>query len=121
MNDDRQELDWDKIRRFKWSNAKPPSDWNQSLRPISINGVSLFALDEKGNLYWDGQPVETRKRLSLTWPQAIGAFLVGLSAIAGGIGGAVQGWIAYNDWTCNASMASWFQACPTVSKTKTPD
>jgi hypothetical protein len=75
--------DWNRIRRSKWSSVKPPPEWDQSLRPISIDGISLFALDDKGNLYWDGQPVETRKRVALTWPQTIGAFLVGLFAIAG--------------------------------------
>jgi hypothetical protein len=108
----RVKQDWDRIRRYKWSSIEPPPEWDQSLRPISIDGVSLFALDDKGNLYWDGQPVETRKRIALTWPQTIGAFLVGLCAIAGGIGGAVQGAITYHDWSCKVGWPS-LVACPT--------
>ena len=109
--------DWARIRRSKWSSVKPPPEWDQSLRPISIDGLSLFALDDKGNLYWDGQSVEIRKRVSLTWPQTIGAFLVGLFAIAGGLGGAVQGATAYHEWACKVGWPV-LVACPMEGMTR---
>src|SRR4051794_8996003 len=100
------DLDWERIRKNKWSSGKPPVDWpDQSLKPISLQGLSLFALDERGNLYWDGKPVETRSRVRLTRTQALGAFIVGTFAVAGGLGGAVQGWVAYNEWACK--VGSW--------------
>jgi hypothetical protein len=110
---------WDSIRQNKWSTAKPPPEWDQSLRPISLSGLNLFALDNKGNLYWDGQPVETRRRLDLTRAQAVWAVLIGLSAIAGGIGGAVQGATTYHDWACKIGWPS-LVACQLKDPTTTP-
>lgn len=103
---------WAKIRRVKWTNIEPPDDWDPAIRPISIEGLGLLGLDDKGNLYWDGLPVETRKRVKLTWPQTVAAVIVATCAALGGVGGAVQGWIAYNDWACRAGGAGWHLSCP---------
>ncbi len=103
-----QELDWDHVRRIKWANVKPPSDWDQSLRTISLEGLSLLAMDPKGNLYWDGERLATTLKLSFL--QKLGAVIVTLFAIAGGLGGAVQGWIALNDFGCKAGWH--YVVCP---------
>jgi len=95
-----KEVNWDRIRRFKWSDAAPPPDWDQSLRPISQRGLALFALDGQGKLYWDGQLVETHARLRLTWLQMIIGGIVVAGTVAGGAGGTMHGWVAYKDWSC---------------------
>jgi hypothetical protein len=74
-----------------------------------MEGLTLFAMDPKGNLYWDGEPVEIQKRFRLTRPQMIASIIVGVFAIAGGAGGAVQGWISYNDWSCKTWKSGWLQ------------
>jgi hypothetical protein len=103
-----KELNWDHIRRIKWADAKPPIDWDQSLKPISLEGLSLLAMDPKGNLYWDGERLATT--LKLTPLQKIGAAIVSIVAIAGGLGGAVQGWVALNDFGCKAGWE--YVICP---------
>jgi hypothetical protein len=62
--------------------------------------LDRLGVDDNGRLYWDGKPVEARQRLHLTGGQRLGAFLVGLALIAGGIGAAAQGVIAVNEWGC---------------------
>jgi hypothetical protein len=104
-----REVDWDRVRRFKWSDAAPPPEWDPSIRPISQKGLSLFAMDDQGGLYWDGRLIETRGKVRLTWPQTIGALIVGIFTVAGGLGGALQGWVAYTDWSCRIE---WQQGCP---------
>jgi hypothetical protein len=42
----------------------PPAEWPDSVRPISIEGVSLLGIDPATNqLYWDGEQVVLRDRV----------------------------------------------------------
>jgi hypothetical protein len=59
--------------------------------PIGVEDLNRLGMDSENNLYWDGRRVETRQRLSLTWWQNLGAFLVSAGAILGGVGAAVTG------------------------------
>ncbi|WP_206073735.1 hypothetical protein [Mesorhizobium sophorae] len=58
-------IDWEAIRKFRYSDSPAPATWPVGVRPISIDGVSLFGIHEStGELHWDGQPIVTEKRLS---------------------------------------------------------
>ncbi len=71
--------------------------------------MQLLGFDKDGNFYWDGKPVEVRRTFSLTRWQKVGAFIVAAAAIAGGIGGLVQGIAAGHDLGCKLH---WFHhAC----------
>jgi hypothetical protein len=53
-----------------------------------------LGIDRRGNLYWDGKPIEVR----YFWPtltrwQKVGAVIVVASALIGAIGVATQGWV----------------------------
>jgi hypothetical protein len=73
---------WDEIRAFRYSTVAPPPGWPDNVRPISIDGVTLFGIDPATNkLYWDGREIVVRDRLRLGgWANflailvAIGAF-----------------------------------------------
>lgn len=52
-----------------------------------------FELDERGRLYWHSEPVVTDARLALSRWQNIAAGVIGIAAIAGGIGSFVQGMV----------------------------
>jgi hypothetical protein len=58
-----------------------------------------LGIDRRGNLYWDGKPVEVR-HLALTLGQKLWAGVVAVSVIVGAIGAGLQGWTAYHDWAC---------------------
>ncbi|EAV41955.1 hypothetical protein SIAM614_25087 [Roseibium aggregatum IAM 12614] len=58
-------LDWDVVFENRYATAEAPNWWsNKYLRPISIKGLSLFAIDPKTNeIFWNGHQLQTVKRL----------------------------------------------------------
>jgi hypothetical protein len=76
-------------------------------REIAMEEQDCLGIDRRGNLYWDGKPIEVR----YFWPpltrwQKVGAVIVVASALIGAIGVATQGWVAYDDWACRAGLPS---------------
>ena len=54
-------------------------NWPEGVRPIPPDGMDRVGIDAEGRLHWDGKPMEIRKRVSLTFLQAIGAVVIVLS------------------------------------------
>jgi hypothetical protein len=73
--------------------------WPRGVRPIGQDELDCLGIDRRGNIYWDGKPVEGR-HFVLTRAQKIWAVLVALAAIAGGLGSFTQGALMYNEWAC---------------------
>ncbi len=59
-------------------------------RPISPDDLDRLGINSRNQLFWDGKQVEVRSRLNLTWPQTLGAILVGTAAICGGFASAAN-------------------------------
>ncbi len=59
-------------------------------RPISLDDLDRMGINSKNELFWDGKQVEVRTRLNLTWPQTVGAVLVGAAALCGGFASAAN-------------------------------
>lgn len=58
-------IDWEQVRKHRYSDSPAPPTWPVGVRPISIEGLSLLGIQEStGGLHWDGQPVVTEKRLA---------------------------------------------------------
>ncbi len=87
-----QEIDWKHIRRDAWAEERAP-EWPKGVRGISFEGVSLFGLDERLRLYWDGRPVEVRRTLTLTLRQRLAAITTVLAAVITAISAAAVAWI----------------------------
>lgn len=66
------------------------------LSPIGLDQLGEFSLDKFGGLYWHRQRVKTELRLSVI--QNIAAALTLFAAVVGGLGSAVQGWVAYQTY-----------------------
>jgi hypothetical protein len=62
------------------------SKWPEGVGPITWNNLGRPGVGRDNQLYWDGKPVEIRRRLKLSRIQIAGAFVVGLAAIVGGLG-----------------------------------
>jgi hypothetical protein len=77
--------------------------WEPGVRTVGLEELDCLGIDRKGNLYWDGKPVEVRHVWLTRW-QKVGAVVIAVSAIVGAIGAATQGWVAYNDWACAAGL-----------------
>ena len=99
---------WEEIRRNARATAyDAPPEWPHNVKQISMGGISLLGIDDQNQLYWDGKPVEIKRRLKLSWLQFFAAAIVGLATVVGGIGtGLSEGF----DFGCK--MHWWTQGCP---------
>ncbi|MAO93807.1 MAG: hypothetical protein CMM78_04820 [Rhodospirillaceae bacterium] len=79
-NETKSDLDWSHIRATKYSDMGGPKDWPPGLRTISMNGLSLFAIDSDNQLFWDGQKILVEKRLRLEWWQTCLATITAFAA-----------------------------------------
>jgi hypothetical protein len=61
--------------------------WPAGVREIGQDELNCLGIDLRGNLYWDGKPIEVRHFLLTRW-QKVGAVIVAVSALIGGIGAA---------------------------------
>ena len=77
--------------------------WPPGVRPIGKDELECLGIDQRGILYWDGKPAQSRQFV-LTRGQKIWAVLVVLAAIAGGLGSFVQGFLTYHDWACREGL-----------------
>ena len=104
---------WEKIRRIKWSYEPPPDDWPKGIRPISLEGTSLFGLDPKGRLYWDGEEIVVTRKLELTRWQRVWAGVVAGAAILASIAQFLP-WLGFARFAdlCNriADLLNWLKS-----------
>jgi hypothetical protein len=75
-------MSWEEVRKHKWADADPPPEWPDGIRAISMKGLALFGLDEAGQLYWDGNRVLVRRRVTLGWFERVLATAAALAAVA---------------------------------------
>lgn len=103
-------IDWENKRRIGRSAVPGAPGWPTGVHPIPIEGMALMGVDEQGMLYWDGKPVEVRRRLELSRGERWFAVGVGLFTILGGVGAVAQGWAAAHQWSCQIEAVAW--RCP---------
>jgi len=93
-----------------------PNPQGRNRHPVDMTDLSRLSIDRDGRLYWDGKPVETHHRLSMSRRQIVGASLVAALVAIGAIGAAIQGASAARDWACwlgwSASACSLPQGLP---------
>ena len=75
--------------RHSFEQNWPPNVWN-----IGLDRLDYLGVDEKGALYWDGQPIEMKRSIILTGWQKGWAAAVSASAVVGAIAAAFS---AYAD------------------------
>jgi hypothetical protein len=81
---------------------EPPAHagWPVGVTPISFANIGRLGVGKDGRLYWDGKPVETGQRLSLTWWQTILAIAASIAVIIGSLGAIAQGLDAGHNFGC---------------------
>lgn len=60
-------------------------------RKITPDHLDHLELDERGRIYWQGEPIVTDSRLALTKWQNVFGVAIGISAVLGGVGSFAQG------------------------------
>ena len=72
---------------------------------VGAMDLSRLSIDNDGRLYWDGKPVEVRRRLMMSRGQILGACLVGFFIVIGAIGSVLQATATLHDWACRTGVA----------------
>lgn len=66
------------------------AEWPAGVGLISFENIGRLGVGRDGQLYWDGKPVQLRRRLVLSRWQKIGALIVGTAAVIGALGSFAQ-------------------------------
>jgi hypothetical protein len=83
-----------------------PKPQGRNRHPVDMTDLSRLSIDRDGRLYWDGKPVETHHRLSMSRRQIVGASLIAALVAIGAIGAAIQGASAARDWACRLGWSA---------------
>jgi hypothetical protein len=65
------------------SAAPEPKPQGRNINPVDMTDLSRLSIDRDGRLYWDGKPVETHHRLSMSRRQIVGASIVAAFVVIG--------------------------------------
>jgi hypothetical protein len=77
-----------------------PEKSSRNIHPLATADLTRLSIDNDGRLYWDGKPVEVRRRIQMSRAQAVFASIVSVFIVIGAIGAAIQGSLALRDWGC---------------------
>jgi hypothetical protein len=91
---------------------RPPEKSSRNVHPLATADLSRLSIDNDGRLYWDGKPVEVRRRIQMSRAQAVGASIVSAFIVIGAIGAAVQGSLALRDWGCRMGWTTSYCSIP---------
>jgi hypothetical protein len=85
---------------------------SRNVHPIDAGDLRRLSIDNDGRLYWDGKPVEVRRRILMSRAQVIGAAVTaGFVAIAA-LATVVQASVAARDWACRLGWTSHYCLSP---------
>jgi hypothetical protein len=103
------------------SAAPEPKPQGRNINPVDMTDLSRLSIDHDGRLYWDGKPVETHNRLSMSRRQIVGASIVAVFVVIGAIGAALQGAAAAQEWVCRLGWTIGNCTLPNVPPRNRPD
>ena len=66
-----------------------PEPQGRNRHPVDMTDLSRLSIDRDGRLYWDGKPVEVRRRISMSRAQVVGASIVAAFVVIGALASAV--------------------------------
>jgi hypothetical protein len=83
-----------------------PKPQGRNRHPVDMTDLSRLSIDRDGRLYWDGKPVETHHRFSMSRAQVVGASIVAAFVVIGALSAAIQGSVAAQGWACRLGWTS---------------
>jgi hypothetical protein len=89
-----------------------PAASGRSVHAIMPTDLRRLSIDNDGRLYWDGKPVEVRRRIQMSRRQVVAASIIGLFVIVGAVGAAIQGSAAALDWACRLGLTTAYCTLP---------
>lgn len=93
---------------------------SRNVRPLGIMDLSRLSIDNDGRLYWDGKPVEVRRRITMSRAQVIGASVIGAFIVIGAVGAAVHGVLAARDLACRFGWTTTYCTLPQTAPPARP-
>jgi hypothetical protein len=93
----------------------------RNIHPLATADLSRLSIENDGRLYWDGKPVEVRRRIEMSWAQVVGASVVAAFVAIGAVGAAIQGSLALRDWGCRLGWTTSFCGLPALTPPPRPD
>lgn len=90
--------------------ANTSPGWPSDVERISLEDLGRLGINARQELFWDGRPVEIRRRLTFTGFQKFVAFVVTICAILGGLGGFVMGFNNASVFLCARQVT--YLSCP---------
>ena len=94
------------------SEPQKPEPQGRNVHPVDMTDLSRLSIDRDGRLYWDGKPVEVRRRISLSRAQVVGASIVAAFVVIGAIASAIQGAVAARELACRLGWSASACALP---------
>ena len=85
---------------------------DRNAHPIGMTDLNRLSIDNAGRLYWDGKPVEVRRRILMSRAQIVGVSVIGAFVAIGAIGAAIQGSAAVRDWSCRLGWTKSYCGLP---------
>lgn len=98
----------------------PAPEIGRNVHPVEAMDLTRLSIDKDGRLYWDGKPVEVRRRLLMSPAQIIAAAVVGLFVVMAGVGSALQGSATAHEWACRVGWIESYCAGPAPAPMPTP-
>ncbi len=81
-----------------------PAAGSGSVHVVSAADLSRLSVDGDGHLYWDGNPIEVTRRLTMSRGQAAAASLIAFVIVIGAVGSVLQATAAVHDWACRTGL-----------------
>ena len=91
---------------------EPEKKGGRNVHSLAAADLTRLSIDNDGRLYWDGKPVEVRRRIQMSRAQVVGASVVAAFIVIGAVGAAVQGSLALRDWTCRLGWTTSYCTLP---------
>jgi hypothetical protein len=83
-----------------------PEPQGRNVHPVDMTDLSRLSIDRDGRLYWDGKPVEVRRRITMSPAQVVGATLVAVFVVIGAVASVVQGALAARELACRLGWSA---------------
>jgi hypothetical protein len=98
-----------------------PAKKGRNIHPLATADLSRLSIDDDGRLYWDGKPVEVRRRIEMSRAQVVGASVVAAFVAIGAVGALIQGSLALRDWSCRLGWTTSYCGLPAPTRPLRPD
>ena len=92
----------------------------RNVHPVTAMDLTRLSIDNDGRLYWDGKPVEVRRKLMMSRGQVVGASLLASVIVAGAVSSAIQAAETAHTWACRAGWANQCAPASPAVQPRTP-